>query len=126
MIDGTSLGKNPFFYRFFFLNFSYHHCSTLCLLFCIRDNRYETSLASMSEHEEMDTMFSHDMSHFVTTVKSCDEIETCQPCSTLHESNGNQVVKTSLKPVNTLVLFTYIYCGSPEIRLTLCKKHSLG
>lgn len=59
--------------------------------------------------------------------KSCDEIETCQHCSGLRESNGNQVVKTSFKAANTLFLFTYIYCGkteaSPEIRLTLCMKH---
>lgn len=59
--------------------------------------------------------------------KSCDEIETCQRCSRLHESNGNHVVKTSFKSVNALALFTYIYCGKtealPEIRLTLCKKH---
>lgn len=39
------------------------------------------------------------------------------------ESNGNQVVKMSSKPGNTLVTFTCIYCGKtealPKIRLTV-------
>lgn len=62
------------------------------------------------------------MSHFLPTYLMKRKV-----CSRLHESNGNQVAKTSLKCVNTLVLFTYIYCGKtetlPEIRLALCKKH---